>query len=215
MNATGMDIQREAPEVPKRTSELLLGFVLSVTDLRVSISAFVAALGDRGLGVLIAVFSIPNVIPSGIPGATAIFGIPVIIFGAHLALGVRQLLLPDFIGRRTMSTRSFAGLAVRVAKALSWFERLLRPRLTLMTTPFAERALGILCVVLGVVTSLPIPFGHNLPALATALIGLGLIERDGVAILAGLSLAVLGFVVATLLVLGLAHGAEFLLHDFY
>jgi hypothetical protein len=215
MNANGMDREREPPETAKRTSELLLSFVDSLTDVRVSISEFVSALGDRGLGVLIAVFSIPNVIPSGIPGATAIFGIPVIILGAHLAVGERRLLLPKSIGRRTMGARSFGALAVRIAKALSWFERLLRPRLTIMTKPFAEHALGVLCVVLGIVTSLPIPLGHNLPALATTLIGLGLIERDGVAILAGLSVAALGFVVATLLVLGLAHGAEFLLHDFY
>lgn len=39
--------------------------------------------------------------------------------------------------------------------------------------------------MLAIVVTLPIPFGNWLPALATALIGLSLIERDGVLLAIG------------------------------
>jgi hypothetical protein len=55
-----------------------------------------------------------------------------------------------------------------------------------------------------------VPFVHNLPALALTLIGLGIIESDGLAILIGLGVGFFGFVIGGLLILGFAHGVAFL-----
>jgi hypothetical protein len=81
-----------------------------------------------------------------------------------------------------------------------------------MTTPRGERFIGILCMVLSIVSTLPIPFGHQLPALGIMLIGLGLIERDGLAMLAGAALGAVGIVTLGLLVIGIVHGAHKYLH---
>jgi hypothetical protein len=81
-----------------------------------------------------------------------------------------------------------------------------------MTTPRGERAIGILCMVLSVVSTLPIPFAHQLPALGIMLIGLGLIERDGLAMLAGAALGAVGIVTLGLIVVGIVHGAHKYLH---
>jgi len=56
---------------------------------------------------------------------------------------------------------------------------------------------------------LPIPFGNLLPVLATMLIGLGLVIRDGVAVLLGLETAGLALVVtASLLLMAWAWGSK-------
>jgi hypothetical protein len=100
-----------------------------------------------------------------------------------------------------------------MVKALRWFERLLKPRLAFMSTPSAERFVGGFCIVLAIGAAAPIPFGHNLPALSLALIGLGLVEFDGLAILAGMLLGLIGFVVAGLVLSGLARSVQYLRHN--
>ena len=197
---------------PTRTSELLREFALSLSGERVSIGDIVAALGDRGLGVLIAIFALPNILPSTVPFGNVLTGIPPLIFAVHLALGVDRLILPGFIARRSIRTTSMKALVPRVAGVLSWFERLLEPRLPGVTAVRSERLIGIICIVLAVVSTLPIPFGHNLPALGLVLIGLGLIERDGLAIILGSAIGLIGAVLLGLVIFGLATGLRFIIH---
>jgi hypothetical protein len=59
---------------------------------------------------------------------------------------------------------------------------------------------------------LPIPFAHNLPALALVLIGLGLIERDGLAMLIGAAIGLASTFVYGLVLFGVASGLQVLLH---
>ena len=101
-----------------------------------------AALGGRGLGVLLAIFALPNVLPSAIPFGNIATGIPPVIFTLQLMLARRdRLMLPHFIAPANRSARPpLKALIPRVAAVLSWFERLLKPRLAAMVSPTrAER----------------------------------------------------------------------------
>ena len=60
---------------PTRTSALLRDFAGTVARERVSVGDIVAALGDRGLGVLIAIFAIPNMLPSAVPFGNSVVGL--------------------------------------------------------------------------------------------------------------------------------------------
>jgi hypothetical protein len=196
---------------PTRTSALLRDFASTVARERVTVGEIVAALGDRGLGVLIAIFAIPNMLPSAVPFGNTLFGIFPLIFAIHLVCGFDRLMLPAFIADRSIPAGSFKALVPRVAAVLSWFERLLRPRFPGVTGLNIERVVGALCVVLALITMVPIPFAHNLPAVALVLIGLGLIERDGLAIVIGAAIGVIGTVLYALVLVGLASGLRFLL----
>jgi len=206
------DIAAEEGTHPTRTSELLREFARSLTNDRVTLAEIVAGLGDRGLGVLIAIFALPNILPSAVPFGNVPTGLPPLIFAIQLALGVDHLIVPGFLARRTVGTRWLRALAPRVASVLSWFERLLTPRMEWVTDPRAERIIGIIAIVLAMVSTLPIPFGHNLPALGLVLIGLGLIERDGLAILTGAAIGMAGAILLGLVIFGVAHGLSFIIH---
>jgi hypothetical protein len=206
------DIVAEEGTRPTRTSELLREFARSLTSDRVTLAEIVAGLGDRGLGVLIAIFALPNILPSAVPFGNVPTGIPPLIFAIQLALGVDHLILPGFLARRTVGTHWLRALAPRVASVLSWFERLLTPRMEWVTDPRAERIVGVIAIVLAMVSTLPIPFGHNLPALGLVLIGLGLIERDGLAILTGAAIGMAGSILLGLVIFGVAHGLSFIIH---
>jgi hypothetical protein len=191
---------------PPRTSELLILFAQSVHHETVSIRQVVDALGDRGLGVLIAVFALPNVLPTFIPFSNILFGLLVMIFGLHLMLGVRHLVLPKGIGRRAIGANQFKAWAPRLAVGLAQFERFLKPSLPALTLAAPERVIGLVTILFAFVSALPLPFMHNLPAAGLVLIGLGLIERDGRAILAGIAIGTVGVAILIVVLLSVAAG---------
>ncbi len=197
---------------PTRTSEFLREFAGTLSSERTSVADMVAGLGDRGLGVLMAIFALPNILPSTVPFGNVATGIPPLVFAIQLTMGGHHLILPAFIERKTVSTRSLKALAPRIAAVLSWFERLLRPRLSWVTGAKSERIIGAIAILLALVSTVPIPFAHQLPSLGLTLIGLGLIERDGLAILAGAAIGLAGTVILGLVLFGLAHGLGFLVH---
>jgi hypothetical protein len=207
-------ISGQRKERPLRTSEMLREFAHSVSSERVSVAEIAAALGGRGLGVLIAVFALPNILSLPIPFGNVAIGVPTLIFAVQLTLGFERLMIPKVIAHHSISSDMLKAIAPRVAGILSWFEGLLRPRFPLIAGPHTERAFGLLCVALAVVAMLPIPFGHNLPALGLVLIGLGLIERDGLAIVGGAFIGIAGSALLGLVLLGLAGGVGFLLGGF-
>jgi len=191
---------------PEKTSQLLRQFADQLGSDRVSLEDVVASLGDRGLGVLMAIFAVPNIFPAPIPFGNVLFGIPVIILAVHLMLGWPRLVLPKTIAQRSIGAGMLKSITPQLAGMLARIEPLLKPRLPAVSTPAAERIIGLICVVLSILSALPIPFGHMVPALALMVIGLGLIEHDGAAILLGAALGLAGLLVFGLVVFGLASG---------
>lgn len=163
---------------------------------RITIADLLAALGDRALAALLFVFAVPNVLPVP-PGTSSVLGAPLLFLAAQLALGQRPW-LPRLIAARSISRADFAALVRRLRPWLERAERALRPRATLLALPPMEYLVGGICLLLAVVLVLPVPLGNMLPALAISLLALGILERDGLWIVAGLCTAA----VATALVSG-------------
>jgi hypothetical protein len=174
-----------SPATRKATlSDVLASLAQDTQRTRISIGDLLAALGDRALGALLFVFAFPNVLPTP-PGTSSILGIPLVVLAAQLAFG-RTPWLPGVIARRSMSHPDFVALVGRIGPWLARAERLLRPRLTALALPPMEYAVGVVCLVLALVVMLPLPLGNVLPALAISLLALGILERDGLWVLAGL-----------------------------
>ena len=176
-------------------SALLMALARDEGRERVSVRDLLQALGDRALGALLFVFAVPNVLPVP-PGTSAILGAPLVFLAAQLAIG-RGPWLPALIADRSMGRAEFGTLMARIAPWLERAERLLRPRMSWLAAPPMEYGLGLICLALSIVLVLPVPLGNMLPALAISLLALGILERDGVWVLAGLgTAAVAGTVVS-------------------
>jgi hypothetical protein len=154
---------------------------------RIAISDLLLALGDRATGALIFIFAFPNVLPTP-PGTSSILGAPLIFLAAQLMLG-RAPWLPAFVANRSMTRADFSTLVKRIVPWLQRAESLLRPRWSSLALPPMEQLIGGLALLLAVLLVLPIPLGTVLPALAISLLALGVLERDGVWVLAGLVVA--------------------------
>jgi hypothetical protein len=154
---------------------------------RIAVGDLLDALGDRALAALLFVFAVPNVLPVP-PGTSAVLGAPLIFLAAQLAFS-RRPWLPAVIARRTMSRADFAVLVRRIGPMLARAERLLRPRAMGLVLPPMENLVGVVSLLLAIVLVLPVPLGNMLPALAISLLALGILERDGLWVLAGLAMA--------------------------
>jgi hypothetical protein len=172
---------------------------------RITVGDLLASLGDRALAALLFVFAFPNVLPVP-PGTSAVLGAPLVVLAAQLALG-RPPWLPAFIARRSLARADFAALVRRITPWLVRAERLLRPRLTALTRTPVEYALGVVCLLLALLLTLPIPLGNMLPALAICLLALGILEHDGLWVLAGLATALAAAVLVSGVVFAMAKAA--------
>lgn len=175
---------------------------------RISVSNLLDALGDRALAALMFVFAVPNVLPVP-PGTSAVLGAPLIFLAAQLAFGLRPW-LPNIIASRSMARTDFTALVRRIGPWLARAERLLRPRAMRLALPPMEFVIGVVCLLLAIVLALPIPLGNMLPALAISLLALGILERDGLWVLAGFAATIVSAVVVSGVVYALIKTAIYL-----
>ena len=168
----------------RRVSEVLLDLAGDGSGW-LRLGDIVTALGDRGYGILIFILALPNVLPLYIPGLSALFGIPLALIALQMMLGLPRPWLPQSLLRRPLRRQEFARITHRILPWLLRLERLLKPRLPALTSLWAERAIGLFAFVLAIMLALPIPFTGIPLGAALALMGIGLLERDGLVLMAG------------------------------
>jgi hypothetical protein len=172
-------------------SSLLLAFAANFSAERVRVRDIIESLGHRSFGFILLIFALPNSLPIlGIPGVSTITGLPMLFVAVQMALGHKRVYLPRWIADSSIATADFQKLITKVAPWLRRVEKLMRPRIPLLTQGSAERWLGAFCVLLAFLLVLPIPLGNLLPALGILFIALGLIESDGVCVLVGIAIGI-------------------------
>jgi hypothetical protein len=170
---------------------LLLAFAANFTAERVRVRDITESLGQRSFGFILLIFALPNSLPIlGIPGVSTITGLPMLLVAVQMALGHKRVYLPRWIADSSLATADFQKLINKVAPWLRRIEKLMRPRIPVLTLGSAERWLGAFCVLLAFLLVLPIPLGNLLPALGILFIALGLIESDGVCVLVGIAIGI-------------------------
>lgn len=204
---------RAGPHAGSALSAVLRHLAADTTRERIAVGDLLAALGDRALGALLFVFAVPNVLPTP-PGTSTLLGAPLVFLAAQLAFGLKPW-LPAIVARRSMSQADFAALVRRIAPWLERAERLLRPRSLGLPRAVMERGAGTVCLLLSLILVLPIPLGNMLPALALCLLALGVLERDGVWVLAGLATSVAAVALVWGVIFALVKTALFLLPQIF
>lgn len=174
---------------PLRTSQILTRVAQEADAEHMDVGTLLDGLKDRGFGLIIFLFSLPNAV---LPIAW-ILGTPVLFFASQLVLGYSEPWLPGRMRRARLGRETFAKLTGYAVKYLQVLERLLRPRWIWMTGHFMERILGLYMVFLTLVLLVPIvPFGNALPAFGLGIMAVGIMERDGLAIVIGSLIGALG-----------------------
>lgn len=193
--------------------EQLAAIIEQLPADHLTLRELLATFGDEGLLFLTVLLTLVFLIPVSIPGVSTVFGAAILLVGVSRLLG-RPLWLPRRLQDRALpADRLRPGLQAGM-KWVGRMERISRPR---RLPVFAEGRLAnvvnnLAFIAAALLLMAPfgfVPFSNTIPAVALLLYAIGMIQRDGGAILLG-HLANIGTVVYFSVLIGgggaAAHG---------
>lgn len=157
------------------------------SDAGLTLAEITDRLDERAFGALLFVLALPVSIPF-LYGVPQVVAVPMLALAAQMALGRAEPWLPGGLARRTMSKASLDQVARGARKWFGWLEIFARPRLQFLASRPAERLIGLLLLVFCLSILVPLPATNTVPGIAVAIVSFGLLSRDGLLILPGLSL---------------------------
>lgn len=191
MKVTHIDLsQKEENELQVESlGEKIEMIIAKMPPVEVTLVEIMDIVGEDSLMLLTIFLSLIFLVPVSIPGVSTVFGTGILLIGVT-RLFSRKLWLPEFIGKRKLSA---VKLREGFKRALNWFHRLekiSRPhRMPQLTTNKSMILLNNLSFILGAVLLMApfgfIPFSNTLPAVALIFLAVGMMQKDGGAILLG------------------------------
>ena len=165
--------------------------------------------GHAAHGTLLLLMAVPCLLP--VPGVGTVLGLGMAALAAAMWRGHSSACLPQRAAELEHSRRWAQRVLGLIASAYSMAGRFARARLSHLASADRRSWTAVAIGLMAVIVVLPIPFGNLLPALAMMLIGLGLVFRDGVAVVFGLAMAGLAlFVTAGLMLMAWIWGSEWI-----
>lgn len=206
-----VDVAARAHDKPvsARLSDVLYAMAQNPAPT-VTIREIMTALGDRSFGALFILIAAPDLIP--LPhGSSFIFSAPIIVLAIQLIFGRQSPWLPASVLDKTLDRSILRTLWEKLGGRLAKVERMLKPRYNLFGAVTADKFIGLMTLIAAIILFLPIPLGNMPPAAAIVCFGLGLIERDGIAVGAGVALTAVSTVIAVVFGGAIAAAASFAL----
>jgi len=211
LNEEGSALERLSAHYPppRRLSQIFEDLVHNAQGTAITVDQLRNALGERSFATFLVFFALLNMLPLP-PGSTLVLGIPLLLISIQMVLGRSTVWLPHSILTKSVGVEQFRQMSEKLGPKVKRVERLIRPRYWPFAPGQADRAVGLCALFLGVLITLPIPFGNWFPALACALLGLALSECDG--LLLGIAVAVGLF---SLVIVGVIFGSAGALAAFF
>ncbi len=174
-----------------RTSQILLALA-SQPGERLTVREIMAILQERAFALLIVLLGIPNCLPMP-PPIPLECGLLLALVAIQIVFGRDAPWLPRQLLNRSVARTDVERAVGRAMPAFRRLERFSRPRMAFLDTPIAMRLMGLVLLVLALGLLFAPPFVGQIPlGLAVCLVGLGLVERDGLVVLGGLVIGSFG-----------------------
>jgi hypothetical protein len=144
-------------------------------------------LGREGVGMLLFLFALPFLQPIPLAGLGTPVGFLLAAIGIQLIRGREVADLPRFAAERRLEETTVKRLLTTAERFLTVTERLTRRRWPALGR--SPRLIGASVFALSLIMILPVfvPFGNPLTAAPLALLGLALLEEDGLLCALGLA----------------------------
>lgn len=173
----------------------------------VTLGRIIEGMGNRAFAPLLVLFAAINLVPLP-PPSSAILGLPLLAIAAQMAYGNRRTWLPAFLMQRSVTADQFRFMMNWLIPKLKRLETYIRPRYWPFWRRQGDRVVGTISVVLALSVVLPIPGGNWLPAFSSALLGLSLLERDGILFAVGSTVGVIAMAWVAAIVSGAGMAAH-------
>jgi hypothetical protein len=179
----------ELQDTQKSFAATLADVADSIRDeQRITVRRLFEAIGEQGLLLFCMILMLPFLLPVSVPGVSTIFSIVVILVGISVTLN-RIPWLPERLMKRELDAKSLVNAMEHGANTFARIDRVIRPRLLFMSdSAVTNRLNGVMFIFGGILLVFPfglVPFSNTLPGLAILLLAAGIIQRDGLLIIAG------------------------------
>lgn len=169
--------------------EQLQSIIHQLPEDSLTLGELLEVFGEEGLLLLTALLTLVFLIPVSIPGVSTVFGGAILLIGISRLVG-RPLWIPRRLRDKALPA---AKLRPALTTGLSWvsrMERISRPhRLSGLVDGRIARVFNNLAFILAALLLMApfgfVPFSNTLPGIALLFYAIGLIQRDGVAVLLG------------------------------
>jgi hypothetical protein len=174
-----------------RTSDVLT-VLASQEGERLTVADIVAVLRDRAFALLVVLLGLPNCLPMP-PPIPLVCGLLLLLVAIQIAAGMSAPWLPRRLLGQSIRKADVQRAVTRAVPVLKRLERWSRPRLSVFETALGMRGMGVALLALALALIVAAPLIGQIPlGLAVCLVGLGLVERDGILVLAGLGIGLFG-----------------------
>jgi hypothetical protein len=175
-----------------RTSAILTALVAQSSD-RLTVGDILVVLRDRAFALLVVLLGLPNCLPMP-PPIPLVSGLLLALVAVQIIAGRPAPWLPRALLHRSIARADVERAVLRAAPIFRRLERFSRPRMTMLETAVSIRVIGVVLLILavGIIFALPPIVGQIPLGVAVCLLGLGLVERDGVVVIAGLVIGSIG-----------------------
>jgi hypothetical protein len=170
----------------------VLSSIAGKSDDRLTVADVVGVLRDRAFALLIVLLGLPNCLPMP-PPIPLVCGLLLALVAAQIAAGRSAPWLPHALLRRSIPQADVSRAVARALPVLQRLERWSKPRIAFLESPVAFRLIGFLLIAfaLGLLVAAPV-IGQIPLGIAVCLVGLGLVERDGVLVVGGTLIGAVG-----------------------
>jgi hypothetical protein len=185
-----------APD-PGRLSEKLHTLYGNPPEGGFRVRSLFDALAGRGHAALLVVLSLPFCLPIPLLGLSVPFGLMIAFIGLRIAFRKRPW-LPAWLLDKPVQPETILKMAEKCAALERRLHRMIQPRWPKVCRhPWLHFSHGITVAILAMLLALPLPIpGSNLPAaIPMLLLGLGMLEDDGLFVVFGYAAAWAGVAV--------------------
>ncbi|MBA27780.1 exopolysaccharide biosynthesis protein [uncultured Hyphomonas sp.] len=144
-------------------------------------------LDESAFGAGLFLLALPCCIPF-LYGVPQVVALPMMALAGQMAMGREQPWMPEKLATRHIDRKGLTQMASGGRKWLGWIERLVRPRLTMITGKRSERVIGLFLCVFCASILVPLPMTNTVPGFAVAIASFGLMQKDGLMVIAGLTI---------------------------
>ena len=195
------------------TTQVIEDVVNSSSSDRILVGDLIDAMTSLGFGLAIMIFAFGIIIPLP-PPFPSIIAIPLVIFSLQMIAGFTSPKLPKKFSNLSVKRSVLAMLVQRSSPYIRKIERILRPRLSFITSHRGERFIGVFIFIFSSFVLLPMPLSNFIPGLGVLIISFGMLGKDGLVVILGIVVGLSGIAISVTAVL-LGVEALYYLIDFF
>ncbi|MGH1455616.1 MAG: exopolysaccharide biosynthesis protein [Alphaproteobacteria bacterium] len=173
----------------------------AMTSDDISLDEILEVFHERGFGVFLFFFSLPAALPLPAVGVGTVLGLPLLFLTAQQAMGRHTIWFPKKMRAKRLKCNTIRGFADKAEPWVACIERFIKPRLGFVTQGAFSNLIGVFGFLMTLAVCIPLPLTNTVPSLGIALMAIGILMRDGLAVLAGAGIGILWICMLSLIVI--------------